>query len=135
MDYSKMSDFEINKRVAKSAYPDDAIITKNFNGHPPKFINDEEGKKAWYEIDKMLHPEKYKDSVISIRSRGMSFMRDFCNNPSDAWPIIVENSISIVKSPDGIWGASDLYRKISFWGRDPLRAAMIVYLMMQEVQC
>lgn len=58
--------------------------------------------------------------------------KDYCNNPADAWPIIVENGISIVKSPDGTWGASDLYRNINYWDKNPLRAAMIVFLMMNE---
>ena len=94
MDYESVSDFEINKAVAESVFPDDEIITTNVNGYPPKFINDEKGKKAFYEIDKMLNPEKYNDSVINIRSRGMSFVRDFCNNPSDAWPIIMKNKLT-----------------------------------------
>jgi len=138
MDYESMSDFEINKAVAESAFPDDAIITKNVNGYPPKFINDEEGKKAFYEMDKMLNPEKYKDSVINIRSRGMSFVRDFCNNPSDAWPIIVENRISIVDpiSLDGLWTAFVFDKDVEpdICHKNPLRAAMIVFLMAAKEQ-
>lgn len=135
MDYESVSDFEINKAVAEYVFPDDAIITTNVNGYPPKFINDEKGKKAFYEIDKMLNPEKYKDSVINIRSRGMSFVRDFCNNPSDAWPIIVENRITINPYDDasqGWFATTDT----SFFvdDKNPLRAAMIVFLMAAKEQ-
>lgn len=58
---------------------------------------------------------------------------DPCNNPSDAWPIIIENGVSIRKRYYGEW------RAIREWGEsheyddnNPLRAAMIVYLMMKE---
>jgi hypothetical protein len=48
----------------------------------------------------------------------MEVKKDFCNNPSDAWPILKEYCIDIN------WdGDSD---------SEPLRDAMIVYLMMKE---
>lgn len=134
MDYESVSDFEINKAVAESVFPDDAIITTNVNGYPPKFINDEKGKKAFYEIDKMLNPEKYKDSVINIRSRGMSFVRDFCNNPSDAWPIIMKNKITVGPQENDIWGAFDTSVENTYDDKNPLRAAMIVFLMAAKEQ-
>lgn len=72
---------------------------------------------------------------------------DPCNNPVDAWPIIVGNKISIVSldnkwiaAPietviDGITGDSDVCFYASsdaVFDANPLRAAMIVFLMMQE---
>ena len=58
---------------------------------------------------------------------------DPCNNPADAWPIIHDNRIGI--SPSGeIWHAyssgEDFVCSIS----KPLRAAMIVYLMMKDAE-
>ncbi|WP_336804054.1 phage protein NinX family protein [Erwinia aphidicola] len=66
------------------------------------------------------------------------FLFDPCNNAADAWPIIAENMIALnpVKLFVGghRWfaskGDSDLSEKAS--DENPLRAAMIVYLMMQE---
>ncbi|MCC2615982.1 DUF2591 domain-containing protein [Aestuariibacter halophilus] len=59
----------------------------------------------------------------------------YCNNPSDAWPIIVENKISIWSQGSNsklwcaFWHSEEGLRHVS---TNPLRAAMIVYLMMQE---
>ena len=64
---------------------------------------------------------------------------DPCNNPADAWPIIVENGITLAFQ-DGNWWADNL----AYWidgvewsiggiiDKNPLRAAMIVFLMMKE---
>ncbi|MDT3611984.1 DUF2591 domain-containing protein [Cronobacter sakazakii] len=69
------------------------------------------------------------------------FRTDYCNNPADAWPIITENRIGIIPAPEvGMWKSA--HRRV---GDDdtpqhfnqnvnPLRAAMIVFLMMQESQ-
>ena len=60
---------------------------------------------------------------------------DYCNNPSDAWPIIMRNKISIF--PTGL--ESDIWRAESYFidcvkHSNPLRAAMIVFLMMQDAK-
>lgn len=64
---------------------------------------------------------------------------DPCNNPADAWPIIVENGITLAFQ-DGNWWADNR----AYWidgvewsiggiiDKNPLRAAMIVFLMMKE---
>lgn len=72
---------------------------------------------------------------------------DPCNNPSDAWQIIIDNKISIVSldnkwiaAPvdtviDGITGDSEVCFYASFDAVsdvNPLRAAMVVFLMMKE---
>lgn len=67
---------------------------------------------------------------------------DPCNNPADAWPIILANKINIEFEGDVIDG-EDEWWSIASWGRtaeehqfftddNPLRAAMVVFLMMQE---
>lgn len=66
---------------------------------------------------------------------------DYCNNPSDAWPIIVENDITLF-SPDYNKGDNDWRAEIydsdegifDFTCVNPLRAAMIVFLMVQEAK-
>lgn len=75
---------------------------------------------------------------------------DPCNNPSDAWPIIVENNISVCKyfyADELVWGDSweanydknvDVRpdntegSKLFHRGANPLRAAMVVFLKMKD---
>lgn len=63
---------------------------------------------------------------------------DYCNNPFFGWQIILNNGISI-DSPESMgsdeWLASKFYphgfgHTIEAWHENPLRAAMIVFLMM-----
>jgi len=68
-----------------------------------------------------------------------SFCPDYCNNPSDAWPIILENKISIqhnVLTRGADWFAGvycfDGEPIETDYMDNPLRAAMIVYLMMGD---
>ncbi|MFV4760105.1 phage protein NinX family protein [Citrobacter freundii] len=118
MDYSKLSDFEINRRVfeAKSGlqtlgYPHNS--DKRSCGH--KDIN---GNYQWF---------------------------DFCNNAADAWQIISGNKISTMWMTDEkewcAWAQGDLEEGTWCWENVPdyyfccesqLRAAAIVFLMMQE---
>lgn len=111
-DYSKMSDYEINWRVAEEkglSVDHNATVTlpQTYCGH------DENGCK--YEWS----------------------MRDYCNNPADAWPIIVENSIVLMPSmkveKSGLWLCFDVNNSdCDCQDKNPLRAAMIVFLMMKE---
>ena len=66
----------------------------------------------------------------------------YCESPSDAWKIIVENKISIMNDGD-TWEASvdfdgDLEKHGTgetlsmYYDKNPLRAAMIVFLMIHE---
>jgi hypothetical protein len=86
------------------------------------------------EVSTATHPQLQDIGTVSQnRGRTLAVVFDPCNNPSDAWPIIVDHSISIMQiEGEQEWIAF-------FWGDDfecshanPLRAAMIVYLMMQE---
>lgn len=62
---------------------------------------------------------------------------DYCSNPADAWTIIAENKIT-VHAPmryDELqeWLAFDVHDSdTDFKDVNPLRAAMIVFLMMKE---
>ncbi|CAJ1307496.1 hypothetical protein JRT83AECX_JRT83AEC_04904 [Escherichia coli] len=114
MDYSQLSDFEINKRVFK------AIVGAIPLGYPHNADgrsvgNESNGNYRWY---------------------------DYCNNPEDAWPIITENKISIMfDSTDMRYEGEyhewcDAISSCQKFGiqhqSNPLRAAMIVFLMMQD---
>ena len=113
MNYDNMSDFEINKAVAL-LYP--------FS----------ESKCLGYDPDKVFIREHPEDDP----SGEMSFTEyDPCNNPSDAWPIIEANNISVQNWDDysRAWVSDNC--DIEFHDEEScrgLRAAMIVYLMMQE---
>ncbi|CAM7015655.1 DUF2591 domain-containing protein [Leclercia adecarboxylata] len=112
MDYSKLSDFEINRRVfeAKSGlptlgYPHNS--DKRSCGH--KDIN---GNYQWF---------------------------DFCNNAADAWQIIAKHQISVCayhRANPGMkresWWEADIFAEFITRDDNPLRAAMIVFLKMQE---
>lgn len=114
MNYESMSNFEINKAVA--------LI--KFEGCIPYF-DEGEGKS-------MVNLEAPLTDDIEF---------DPCNKPADAWPIIIENKISIVNMRDylneytamqnlTIYNDTDCSIVVS--DRNPLRAAMIVFLMMSE---
>lgn len=65
---------------------------------------------------------------------------DYCNNPADAWPIIVGSKIKIepmsrVRNYNEWyeeWDASVNSPHLCESHKNPLRAAMIVFLLMQE---
>ncbi|MFN3069920.1 phage protein NinX family protein [Serratia sp. J2] len=101
MNYSELSDFEINQRVAK--------LTGNYGSCEPAF-------NAVY------------------RSSGTQY--DPCNRPDQAWPIIVGSKISVIWAKHSMphkWEAvAPDHIHIDADSSNPLRAAMNVYLMMQE---
>ncbi|HCN8607507.1 TPA: DUF2591 family protein [Escherichia coli] len=102
MDYSQLSDFEINKRVFK------AIVGAKPLGYPHNADgrsvgNEANGNYRWY---------------------------DYCNNPADAWPIIEKHRISILDQLTE-W-CVDANGVSPIFDTRPLRAAMIVFLMMQD---
>lgn len=124
IDYSKLSDFEINKLVARALdeiKPSDKITA----------------------IDCYL--SKQDSDCVKWYKHEYFYTADFdlfnpCNNPSDAWHIITGSQISIippVSNGTNGWKAERFFnencgRVIDCIDKKPLRAAMIVYLMMQE---
>lgn len=121
MDYSKLSDLEINLRISEINYPGKNFTTAYSFGFP-------DGPPVQW-----------------IQGYGDFLKLDYCNNPADAWPIIHKYGISIAFDDyEQEWVA---FTKFQFdragWNMslepeiyqhnvNPLRAAMIVYLMMQE---
>lgn len=124
-DYSKMSDQHINQLVGIAISRDNtSIIASDGNA--------------------VIH--EYADcGELKGLCLGWKVF-DPCNNPADAWPIIFDNKITIMH--DGGFGdrAPEWSACSSFYINDrgvadyfnltdatnPLRAAMIVFLMMQE---
>ena len=99
MDYSALSDFEVNKLV--SAH-------------------------LWGSVCSV-------DGVVLHNDKDGAF--DPCTNPADAWPIIVESGIGIApsrKDPHAWDLSGGMLRGIKHSDANPLRAAMVVFLMMQE---
>ncbi|MDK1227499.1 phage protein NinX family protein [Cronobacter turicensis] len=84
------------------------------------------------------------DEINNMVGRIVShrFRTDYCNNPADAWPIISKHRISIEfdgdnsTDPQTTWcHTTNLDRTIGTqYQKNPLRAAMITFLMMQESQ-
>ena len=118
-DYGKMSDFEINKWIAIELAPNGYIgINESTRSDSEVVITTENGEGCT------------KNSYV-----------DYCNNPSDAWPIIFQNDIMLNPScADSLWKAeqglrvkpSGFYSVATAYDTNPLRAAMIVYLMMKD---
>ena len=107
--YEEMSDSEINIAVAKDVFVGAYSFITPYTHRPDA-------------------------EVIKHNIGGdMPFFVDYCNNPSDAWPIIMRNKISIF--PTGL--ESDIWRAESYFidcvkHSNPLRAAKIVFLMMRD---
>jgi hypothetical protein len=113
--YEQMSDFEINNAVAEMVYGKYNVQDDSIKKHDGVLC---------YDVD----TEKYVDFAP-------------CSDPADAWLVIFENNISIL-SPSNVTGEwfagygreqieyeADFY-PIEVWAENPLRAAMIVFLMM-----
>ena len=82
-----------------------------------------------------VHDSESMVKVSDPNSGGLFYMEvDYCNNPSDAWPIIVENSITFNYDTAQVHVSSYFNESIkkSTNRKYALRAAMIVFLMMQE---
>lgn len=114
VDYSKLSDFEINKRIA---------LALGFDLY-------KDGKSC------------QKNHVAIQEGRSGAFTMDWCNNPADAWPIIDENNITIINDhPEIRYAVNNLnaYRNgdnnnIVKSDSNGLRAGMIVFLKMQDAK-
>ncbi|OBU11741.1 phage protein NinX family protein [Morganella psychrotolerans] len=60
---------------------------------------------------------------------------NYCNNPADAMPIVIENKICLtVGDSDDIWVADTTRSSESSFNENPYRAAMEVFLMMKDAE-
>ena len=103
LNYEEMSDLQINLLVAKAVGVDAA-------------------ENSGVVFGAVKHEG---DNVVSVMG-----VVDYCNNPSDAMPILIEMKIGF-KWVNGSCTASSVLRGYHESTSDnPLRAAMIVFLMM-----
>lgn len=116
MNYEDMSDFEVNKLVSNFI---DLIFTFN-DTDETVYICEKDG--AWDMV-----PISYFDP---------------CNNPSDAWPIIIDNKIDVSHCVGGWVSCSvfktderGMYREFyKSTNEKPLRAAIICFLKMKDAE-
>lgn len=123
-DYSKMSDFEINSAVHN------ALLKEPY-------------KLEFLGNDKIRWTKKGSDVVTEKVAYGKTTLKDYCNNLADAWSIITGNHISLMYAeslgewcagkPDWVDGC-EWQLDMDVMDKNPLRAAMIVFLMMQDTK-
>lgn len=115
MKHEAMSDFEINKAVAvkQGNVVHDAMLPS--------------GNKI------VVMRKTYESDVCRMP------LNDYCNDPAAMWPIMIENEINVRWPDDGSKGDATKYTdgKLIKHSRfedksDALRAAAIVYLMMDD---
>ncbi|HCY1989899.1 phage protein NinX family protein [Escherichia coli] len=124
MDYSQLSDFEINVKVFEAIH----------NGSPD-YKEGENGDMVFVSFEGDI----VNGDAVEVEVERGSF--NPCANPADAWPIIMENMISVCaykRANPGMkalsWWEADSFGEHITLDDNPLRAAMIVFLMMQRIQ-
>lgn len=108
-DYSKMSDFELNVQVAER---------EGINWYCPASCSPT-GRWEYCGVGRLM----LKDE---------SSLQDYCNNPSDAWPILMDNRISLTWVNGECRASSVKSGYHEFSCGNAMRSAMIVYLMMKD---
>ena len=112
MDYSKLSNYDINKLVAI---------------------------KLGYRVKDNFQWEKDLCFVKAYKENEQIKVFDYCGSPYDAWPIILDNKITVnpvgeawqhKPHPDDYHYEDGVYNESS--DKNPLRAAMITFLKMNE---
>lgn len=124
MNYESMSDFEINKAVAISV-----------------------GFQCYYGDGSYTNNLGLRGAIVKGKNdSGLFMVGEFnpCNNPADAWRIISDNRISLIydqsteKGEEAQWclASSPCDQHIVYYISPSkiLRAAMIVFLEMQEAK-
>ena len=113
MNYAEISDFEINKAVASGL-----------------------GYKIGNDFQSLL--DELAPGCVNVITEGSQSTFDPCNSWADAGPIIQGNYLSIecddmfdLPMPSSCWKAYNP-KGNHYTDENPLRAAMIVFLMMQE---
>lgn len=126
-DYAAMSDFEINRHVAIAlGMKEHFFMGAGGDGDFDDEIPLTERGPIWQTC-------KYRVGAYKP-SNGNCF--NPCNNPADAWPIIVDSKINIRFGAKGMPCEAQFFQygheSVECYHENPLRAAMIVFLMMKE---
>lgn len=121
MDYSQLSDFEINAEVFEALH-----------GGSPDYKEGDNGEMLLVSFE----ADVVGGDIVEVEVVRGSF--NPCNNAADSWPIIAQNKISIYAAilgdSRGEWGAEASFTEHYHFHDNPLRAAMIVFLMMQDAK-
>lgn len=142
MNYEEMSDFEINKAVHFKMIGA-GKVKERYRLSDADFVDvfhNEFGENPGPSVIAVM---RYVKDGISSGHNPFGGAFDYCNNPSDAWPIIFANGIAVCpynldeeseeyEEMKGMWFAMRSTDGAQFDHKNPLRAAMIVFLMMQE---
>ncbi|HAJ6814802.1 phage protein NinX family protein [Escherichia coli] len=122
MDYSQLSDFEINVAVFEAIH----------NGSPD-YKEGENGDMVFISFEGDI----VNGDAVEVEVERGSF--NPCANPADSWPVIAKHQISICayeRNNPGMkneyWWEADRFCEFITIDNNPLRAAMIVFLMMQD---
>lgn len=119
MDYSQLSDFEINKLVANAT---GTQVEETY-----QFVNGGE------DIADHMSGIVLMRKITSNRKHWKLY--EPCSNPADAWPIITSSRIAIIPAINADkWAANHGDWDVFSTNANPLRAAMIVFLMMQDAK-
>ncbi|PHM59122.1 hypothetical protein Xsto_04068 [Xenorhabdus stockiae] len=113
MDYSQLSDFEINKLVAEK-----------FNILQCMFCANDSEEMIW----NVSSGDNYGGF---ISKRGRAF--DPCNNPSESMPIIIKYGISLIFQDRKFHYASN-DGEIECFLDNPYKAAMVIFLHMKDME-
>jgi len=123
--YAEMSDFDVNCAVAVASGLDVQYQSMRNDGRVLVVVKLERGVEHYYRIP------------------------NYCNNWADAGPVIYNNEISVIKCTNYAddWCAEKItdisdddfnmfhcQSSFSFNDKNPLRAAMIVFLMMKDAE-
>lgn len=124
MNYAEMSDYQINNLIHNHEVCD--------GEYRLEFMDD--GRIKWTHGNGL--------AVVTGHKKYDENLKDYCNNPADIWPLIVESEISILVGKEC---SAFAFHKVnrdaedrpcgydfSFSCKNALRAAAIVYLMMKE---
>lgn len=126
MDYSQLSDFEINAEVFEALH-----------GGSPDYKEGDNGEMLLVSFE----ADVVGGDIVEVEVVRGSY--NPCHNPADAWPIIVGYDISLNSygsaweasfehdAPIGAYGTDETVTS-GYEHRNPLRAAMIAFLMKQE---
>lgn len=135
MDYLKLSDFEINKLVLFKQI-ELGVVEELYRLNASDSVD--VVKNTWDKCDGdcgVIAVMRYTNGGYNP----FGGAHDYCNNPADAWPIILDNRIAIEPSGMGciLWSTNkrdeDGNLLHTTYSENPLRAAMILFLRMQEV--
>jgi hypothetical protein len=118
--YNELSNFEINKLVAKYEYNQYDRV-KNFGSGNVSFAKGIRG-----------------DSVLIATGKDFPVSIDYCNNWKDIGPILIQEGFDLMNKLDGEWCVQDPLFEGNFAlapeaiDKNPCRAIAICYLMKRD---